>query len=76
MAELEKQITLALRSGNEPGTETQDEYERLFSTLQASPIYQGLVAAQSNFDKILGRVNDVIAEGIESGSRSRIILPG
>jgi len=75
MAELEKLITQALRSGGEPSTDIQEEYERLFSTLQASSVYQGLVAAQANFDKVLGRVNDVIAEGIEAGSRSRIILP-
>jgi cell fate (sporulation/competence/biofilm development) regulator YlbF (YheA/YmcA/DUF963 family) len=75
MAELEKQVTQALRTGSEPSAEIQEEYERLFSTLQASSVYQGLVAAQANFDKVLGRVNDVIGEGIEAGSRSRIILP-
>jgi len=75
LGELEKAIGGALRSGQEPSQEHQDEYEALFSQLQGSSVYQGLVAAQSNFDKVLGRVNQHISEGIESGSRSRIILP-
>jgi cell fate (sporulation/competence/biofilm development) regulator YlbF (YheA/YmcA/DUF963 family) len=75
LAELEKDIGSSLRSGQEPSKEQQDEYEKLFSQLQGSAVYQGLVAAQSNFDKVLGRVNQHISEGIESGSRSRIILP-
>jgi hypothetical protein len=29
--------------------------------LQSSPVYQGLVAAQSNFDKLLTRVNEEIS---------------
>ena len=45
-----------------------------FGTLQASAAYQGLVAAQSNFDKLLQRVNEEIGKGIEAGSQSRIIL--
>jgi hypothetical protein len=38
-------------------------------------VYQGLVAAQSNFDRVMGRVNEEIARGIEAGEQSRIILP-
>lgn len=75
LGELEREIATALRAGNEPTAEVQAEYEQLFSQLQASPVYQGLVAAQANFDKVLARVNEYITEGIEAGSRSRIILP-
>jgi cell fate (sporulation/competence/biofilm development) regulator YlbF (YheA/YmcA/DUF963 family) len=75
MSELERTIAQALRSGTEPSPEMQEEYERRFTQLQASAVYQGLVAAQSNFDKVLTRVNDHITEGMEAGSRSRIILP-
>ncbi len=75
MGEMERQIGQLLRSGQEPSAEIQQEYETLFSQLQASSVYQGLVAAQANFDKVLARVNDHITEGIEAGSRSRIILP-
>jgi len=75
MGELERTIAQALRGGSEPSPEVQEEYERRFSELQSSAVYQGLVAAQSNFDKMLARVNDHITEGIEAGSKSRIILP-
>lgn len=75
LSELEQEVSQALHRGQEPGAAVQEEYERLFNELQASPSYQALVAAQSNFDKILMRVNEEIGRGIESGSRSRIILP-
>ena len=75
MGELERAIAQALRSGLEPPKQVQEEYEQRFTQLQASPVYQGLIAAQANFDKILARVNDHITAGIEAGSKSRIILP-
>jgi cell fate (sporulation/competence/biofilm development) regulator YlbF (YheA/YmcA/DUF963 family) len=75
LSELEQQVSAALHRGEEPSTEVQQEYERLFGELQSSTGYQALVAAQSNFDKILMRVNEEIGRGIESGARSRIILP-
>lgn len=75
LADLEVQIGRALQQGKEPAADAQQEYERTFSELQASPIYQGYVAAQSNFDKVLARTNDEIGKGMEAGSQSRIILP-
>ena len=75
LSELEQQVSQALHEGREPSQEVQQEYERLFGELQGTSSYQGLVAAQSNFDKILMRVNEEIGKGIESGARSRIILP-
>jgi cell fate (sporulation/competence/biofilm development) regulator YlbF (YheA/YmcA/DUF963 family) len=73
---LEEEMAGSLREGREPSAEVQGEYEAAFSSLQASPVYQGLVAAQANFDKILARVNQQVSQGIETASRSRIILPG
>lgn len=75
LAELEQTVASSLERGEEPSAALRDEYERLFSELQGSPIYQGLVAAQSNFDKVLARVNEDILAGIEAGARSRIIMP-
>lgn len=72
---LEREVATSLRAGQEPNDAVKTEYEELFSTLQSSMSYQGLVAAQSNFDKLLQRVNEEISRGIESGSQSRIILP-
>lgn len=72
---LEREISTALHGGQEPDENAKQEYERVFGTLQASTSYQGLVAAQSNFDKLLQRVNEEISRGMESGAQSRIILP-
>ncbi len=75
LADLEGEIAAALRRGEEPSDGVKTEYEQVFSTLQSSPVYQEYVAAQSNFDKKLLKVNEEISRGMESGSRSRIILP-
>ena len=71
---LEERIELALRSGRDPDEETARAYESCVSRVQAHPGYQRLVAAQSNFDKVLKRVNDTIAQGMQEGATSRIIL--
>jgi cell fate (sporulation/competence/biofilm development) regulator YlbF (YheA/YmcA/DUF963 family) len=75
LAELESQIGQALQRNEEPTEAVRLEYERAFSELQANPSYQGMVAAQSNFDRVLTRVNEEISKGVEAGASSRIILP-
>ena len=52
-----------------------DEYEQKFGEVQSRMEYQSLVAAQSNFDKILARVNEEISKGMATAAQSRIILP-
>jgi cell fate (sporulation/competence/biofilm development) regulator YlbF (YheA/YmcA/DUF963 family) len=75
LADLEGRIAAGLERGEEPPEDVRAEYEKVFSTLQSSPIYQGMVAAQSNFDRVLTRVNTEISKGIDAGAQSRIILP-
>ena len=74
LGELESEIAATLRRGEEPSPEAQQAYESSFGTLQGSSVYQALVAAQTNFDKLLGKVNEEIGKGIEAGAQSRIIL--
>jgi cell fate (sporulation/competence/biofilm development) regulator YlbF (YheA/YmcA/DUF963 family) len=74
LSELEQMVGEALQRGVEPTEEIRNEYEKLFSELQASPVYQAMVAGQSNFDRILQHVNEDISKGIEAGAASRIIL--
>jgi len=76
LAQLESQIAQALQRDEEPTEAAREEYEQAFSKLQSNAAYQGMVAAQSNFDRILGKVNEEISKGVETGSQSRIILPG
>ncbi|HSJ25882.1 MAG TPA: YlbF family regulator [Longimicrobiales bacterium] len=72
---LERDIAAYLQNNMEPGEAEKEEYERLFAELQGSAVYQGFVAAQSNFDKLVKRMNEEISKGIEAGAQSRIILP-
>lgn len=71
---LEGSITTALRAGQDPDEETAKAYEEAVSKLQANSTYQRLVAAQSNFDKVVQKVNETIAKGLDEGADSRIIL--
>jgi cell fate (sporulation/competence/biofilm development) regulator YlbF (YheA/YmcA/DUF963 family) len=75
LAELEQMVGEALQRGVEPSEEIRNDYETVFAELQSSPVYQGMVAGQSNFDRVLQRVNEDISKGIEAGAASRIILP-
>ena len=75
LASLEAELTQALRGGQEPSLEQQEQYESLVEQLQQLSVYQAMVAAQSNFDRLMTRINEEIAHGIEAGDQSRIILP-
>ena len=52
------------------------ELDTLLGQIQGRTTYQRLLAAQENFDKVMGRVNDWILEGIEKGAASPIITLG
>jgi cell fate (sporulation/competence/biofilm development) regulator YlbF (YheA/YmcA/DUF963 family) len=75
LATLQDDFARALRRGVEPPEEQQTEYEQLLDQVQTMSVYQGVVAAQSNFDRLMMRINEEIARGIEAGEQSRIILP-
>lgn len=75
LTDLEDQITSFLRAGREPGAELQEEYAQLAEQLQQQPVYQAVVSAQANFERLMGRINEEIGKGIEAGEQSRIILP-
>ena len=72
---LEQGMQARLQKGEEPTAEQAKEYEGFFTNLQSNPSYQLLVSAQSNFDKVVGKVNETIHQGIQKGAESRIILP-
>lgn len=72
--ELEARIEASLRAGREPDDDVKSAYEAATMELQTLAGYQRLVATQSNFDKVMYKVNQTVAQGIEEGARSRIIL--
>jgi cell fate (sporulation/competence/biofilm development) regulator YlbF (YheA/YmcA/DUF963 family) len=72
--EIEARIEASLRAGQEPPDDVKEAYGHAVEELQALAAYQRLVAAQTNFEKVMYKVNQTVAEGIEEGARSRIIL--
>ena len=70
----EGRIEASLRAGKEPDDDMKEEYGQTTEELQALPAYQRLISAQMNFEKIMHKVNQTVAEGIEQGAQSRIII--
>jgi cell fate (sporulation/competence/biofilm development) regulator YlbF (YheA/YmcA/DUF963 family) len=75
LSQMESDISKALQRNEEPDETQREAYEQAFSTLQGNAAYQAMIAAQSNFDRILTKVNEEISRGVELGAQSRIILP-
>ena len=65
-----------IQRGERPTEEMEKELDGLLGQVEGQPVYQRLVAAQENFDKIMGKVNDWIVDGIERGAASPIITLG
>ncbi len=65
-----------IRRGERPTQEMEQELDTMLGQVQRQPVYQRLVAAQENFDKMMARVNDWIMDGIERGAASPIITLG
>lgn len=71
---LEERIEASLRAGKQPEEEVAEAYQKAAEELQAKPAFQRFVAAQSNFDKVMYKVNETMARGLQEGAQSRIIL--
>lgn len=73
--ELQEKVVAHLERGEEPPEDLQDELEEIRSKVQGSARYQSLVAAQSNFDKLMEKVHQAMTEGMKKGSESQIVMP-
>ena len=73
---LQLNVAGQLDRGIEPTPEQQTEVDGLVAKVQGHPNYQAVVAAQSQFDKLMMKVNEWILDGIKQGSQSRIITLG
>ena len=71
---LEERIEAMLRSGQQPDEEIAQSYQDAEEELQGKPAFQRFVAAQANFDKVMYKVNETMARGLQEGAKSRIIL--
>jgi cell fate (sporulation/competence/biofilm development) regulator YlbF (YheA/YmcA/DUF963 family) len=69
-------IERAAQEGREPPKDQVERYDRALQTVQANPVYQQVVAAQANFEKLMAKVNARIYEGMKQGAASPIITLG
>ena len=60
--------------GEEPTSDMEQQLDTLLQQVQVNPAYQVAISAQDNFDKLMLRVNQWIADGIRAGATSQIIL--
>jgi cell fate (sporulation/competence/biofilm development) regulator YlbF (YheA/YmcA/DUF963 family) len=73
LQELAERLERTMDRGETPSEADRTLYEQTLSQVQADPVYQGMVAAQANFDKLMVRVNEHILDGIRKGAASPII---
>lgn len=79
LAEVERiagTIERASQEGKEPTKEQVEQYDRALQSVQGNPVYQQVVAAQANFEKMMAKVNARIYEGMKQGAASPIITLG
>ena len=72
---LEESLAAAVQKGDEPPEKKLAEYDAVVGQLQASSLYQSVVAAQTNFEKVMAKVDAAIRDGLAKGAASRIIIP-
>ena len=76
MEEIRHEAEAMLSRNESPTPEMERELDELLSKVQSNPSYQQMAVAQENFDKLMGRVNEVILDGIHKGAASPIITLG
>jgi cell fate (sporulation/competence/biofilm development) regulator YlbF (YheA/YmcA/DUF963 family) len=76
MEELRVNAQRMMQKGERPTEEMEKQLDTLLGQIQGRASYQRLLVAQETFDKVMGKVNDWILEGIEKGATSSIITLG
>jgi cell fate (sporulation/competence/biofilm development) regulator YlbF (YheA/YmcA/DUF963 family) len=73
MEQLRVDAQQMIQRGERPTEQMEKDLDALLGQVQGQMVYQRLVSAQENFDKLMARVNDWIVDGIEKGATSSII---
>jgi cell fate (sporulation/competence/biofilm development) regulator YlbF (YheA/YmcA/DUF963 family) len=73
---LAQDIEKTAQQGQEPAKEQVEQYDRALQSVQGNPVYQQMVAAQANFEKLMAKINARIYDGMKKGSASPIITLG
>jgi cell fate (sporulation/competence/biofilm development) regulator YlbF (YheA/YmcA/DUF963 family) len=70
---LAQEIEKTAQQGQEPTKEQVEQYDKALQGVQGNPVYQQMVAAQANFEKLMAKINARIYDGMKKGSASPII---
>ena len=73
LSQLRSEAQQFIEQGQDPPAEMEQELDTLLQKVELNPVYQRAIVAQSNFDKLMVRVNEFISEGIQTGAVSKII---
>lgn len=73
---LARQMDELVGQGQMPDQATAETYETAVRELEVSPSGQAYAVARANFEKVMIRVNQLIAQGMEKGAASSIITLG
>jgi cell fate (sporulation/competence/biofilm development) regulator YlbF (YheA/YmcA/DUF963 family) len=76
MEQIRRDAEAMIERGEQPTEAMERQLDELLRKVQATPVYQGVLVAQENFDKIMVRVNEWIMDGIRRGAASPIITLG
>ena len=74
MEKIRQDAQTMIDRGEEPTNEMEQQLDTLLQQVQVNSAYQAAISAQDNFDKLMLRVNQWIADGIRAGATSSIIL--
>ena len=74
MEKIRQDAQAMIDRGEEPTHEMEQQLDTLLQQVQVNSAYQAAISAQDNFDKLMLRVNQWIADGIRTGATSSIIL--
>lgn len=73
---LARQMDELVAQGQMPDQATAETYETAVRELEVSPTGQAYAVARANFEKVMIKVNQLIAQGMEKGATSNIITLG
>jgi cell fate (sporulation/competence/biofilm development) regulator YlbF (YheA/YmcA/DUF963 family) len=73
---LARQMDELVSQGQMPDQPTAEKYETAVRELEVSAIGQAYAVARANFEKVMIKVNQLIAQGMEKGASSSIITLG
>jgi cell fate (sporulation/competence/biofilm development) regulator YlbF (YheA/YmcA/DUF963 family) len=73
LTQLRGEAQAFIERGEDPPQAMEQELDTLLQKVELNPVYQRAIVAQTNFDKLMVRVNEYISEGIRTGSVSKII---